>query len=916
MVNTRKRSREPEFSDKDVRETKRRSGALTVTVCENIVDLTLSDSDDGNDKQTCAASASIATIATIATTDNDNHPSPIIPLGPQIGPEDICFGMLSMRATASDAGRLPATSTAATLSFEDNLIRIHLVGVERSVAILVCKPLPLLLSRFAITLKATICGRAPKPILEKQRGNTVSSSNITMGAMLYSVRIFVYGQVYQKEQVGDFLAAEGLFLQHPHASEIEYGVKYLNPQYLLPPGSETMPSPDKLSVSTCCVGRERPGPDALDDVEKNAIYRIFNTFNGPGEIQTDIKPSLRLTTTLKRHQIEALVMMIEKEEGIFEGAQFPSMWVPFKAPDGKFRYQNIVTKLFETERPVSVRGGILADEMGLGKTLSSLALICHSLDRREQAASTSAPRATLIVTPKSTIYGWESQIVRHICPKRVKWVTYHGSDRHQQHSRLDAYDVVLTTYETLRAEEGKRDSLLEHEWERVILDEAHRIRNPSSKTFQTVQSLHAQYRWCLTGTPIQNRLEDFGALLNFIGVPPFDSVSAFDKFIVGPISSKRKNSLDLLRKVVRATCLRRTKLDYAAALCLPRKSERIERVQMEREDRELYEFFKHFSYLRAAKATATNKGGAQILVLISLLRLICNHGAALLSEAALNVWRERDDTSLAWKVLEAETGQCAVCTQSTQESRSDGSRMEELSCGHRICENCAAATSQTLCHKCEATPDPGPCSSSSLPLRTSVTNTLAMQYNPSAKVKALLHNITGRQSLSGNTTAAIKFSVVFSHWTKMLDLIATALHEQGLLFQRIDGRSSLVQRKEALRVFGSDPQCNVMLASIGAAGEGIDLTAASSIHIVEPHWNPMAEAQAIDRVHRIGQKRDVEVVRYIMRESIESYVQWIQQDKLRLINEVLSPSDHCKENVTQGRWRVSTLICQHLYSIF
>ncbi|OJJ99038.1 hypothetical protein ASPACDRAFT_53171 [Aspergillus aculeatus ATCC 16872] len=880
MIHPRKRSCAPQPGDRAIKKAKRQSDAVTASVCEDIIDLTLNDTDDGNGARDCAASASIAE----ATT-------------------------LTMRATASDDGRLPGTCTAANLSFQGNLVRIHVEGVERNVAILVCKPLPLLLSRFAITLQATICGRAPKSNFEKvkhPKGKAATSLSITTGVRFYSLRIIVYGSISEKERVGEFLAAEAMFLQHPHPSEIKCGVQYLNPQYLLPPGSETMPSPDQLSISTCCVGSARPGLDVLTEEEKSAIYRIFNTTNASGDIKVDIKPSPRLTTALKRHQVEALVMMIEKEEGIFEGAQFPSMWVPFTGPDGKFRYQNIVTKLFELERPVSVRGGILADEMGLGKTLSSLALICHSLDRREQAAPTSIPRGTLIVTPKSTIYGWESQIARHICPRRIKWLTYHGSDRHQWHSTLSAYDVVLMTYDTLRAEEGRKDSLLEYQWERVILDEAHRIRNPSSKTFHAVHSLHAQYRWCLTGTPIQNRLEDYGALLSFIRVPPFESANAFNNLIIGPASSKQTDSLDLLRKVVSATCLRRTKLDYAATLCLPQKSERIERVQMEREDREIYEFFKRFSYLRAAKAMPTNTGRAQILVLIGLLRLICNHGAALLPEAALKVWREQDDTSLAWKALEAETRQCAVCIQSVPESRSEGSQMEELGCGHCICETCAAGVSQTLCPKCEATPDPSPFTKAPSPLRTSVSNTLAMDYNPSAKVKALLHNITQRQGLSDSTTAAIKF-VVFSHWTKMLDLIATALQRKGLSFRRIDGRSTLIQRKEALEVFGSDPECNIMLASIGAAGEGIDLTVANSIHIVEPHWNPMAEAQAIDRVHRIGQKRDVEVVRYIVRESIESYVQWVQRDKLRLINVVLSPSDRCTKDITQERWKPSSM---------
>lgn len=113
----------------------------------------------------------------------------------------------------------------------------------------------------------------------------------------------------------------------------------------------------------------------------------------------------------------------------------------------------------------------------------------------------------------------------------------------------------------------------------------------------------------------------------------------------------------------------------------------------------------------------------------------------------------------------------------------------------------------------------------------------------------------------------------------MLDLIGTALRDKEVAFCRIDGQSSLPQRREALELFGragsaggtnNKHRPTIMLATIGAAGEGIDLSAASTVHLVEPHWNPMAEAQAIDRVHRIGQQRDVDVIRYIVKDSIET----------------------------------------------
>ncbi|CVL08518.1 uncharacterized protein FMAN_05219 [Fusarium mangiferae] len=191
----------------------------------------------------------------------------------------------------------------------------------------------------------------------------------------------------------------------------------------------------------------------------------------------------------------------------------------------------------------------------------------------------------------------------------------------------------------------------------------------------------------------------------------------------------------------------------------------------------------------------------------------------------------------------------------------------------------------------------------SLPLSEAMTKNASKPVPPpSAKVQALIRNITRADKTPGSGVKQPK-SVVFSFWTKMLDLVGHALSSQGFRFQRIDGQSSISQRKIALETFGSDPECSVMLASIGAAGEGIDLTSASAVHIVEPHWNPMAEAQAVDRVHRIGQQRDVEVIRYIANDSIEQYVQWMQRDKQRLIAESLSISEEKLQDVNEVRWK-------------
>ncbi|KAF5242043.1 hypothetical protein FANTH_8878 [Fusarium anthophilum] len=825
---------------------------------------------------------------------------------------DVCFGMLMVKATCTQSNLPTQGCTPVTLDFEGRLLRVREQNSNRRIAVAVSNALFRLVNEFAVTLTANVCGKKPPVVYTSmKKGQTVSEMD---GIKFCSLRIVIYGFVLQKDQISAILAQDELFLQHPGKNEFDRNVKYLNPHYLLPPG-QNMPEVEKLTTYACCPrwsSHSRELQTSMPEHEQNQILQIFNTTYQPISDLNKIETSPRLITGLKRHQVEALVMMIEKEAGVYENAQFPAMWVPHKSPSGDIRYQNIVTEMFKMSRPPPIGGGILADEMGLGKTLSMLSLVCHFLDEKEKRPDKvrDQPRATLIVTPKSTIYSWEKQIKTHIYADKIRWLTYHGFKRHETWTEIESQDIVLTTYETLRSDRAKESPLFEHDWARVVLDEAHKIRNSSSQIFAVISKLQTQSRWCLTGTPIQNSLDDFGALLAFIKVPPFETTGQFDHYITNPIKKNRRKGFSILRKVVAATCLRRTKAAYGQILNLPQKTERVEIIDMGREDRRLYEFFKRFSYLTAGLDKISKKKPAtNILVLISMLRLICNHGEALLPEAALKAWKERDSSVLSWEVLEANIKRCISCKSEIEESETAASLTEDLPCGHTICSRCASKLQSSIrltpCLQCglSAESQATPITGASLSLSGAMNGNASKPIPPpSAKVQALIRNISRAEKGPEGRVERPK-SVVFSYWTKMLDLIGFALNSQGVKFQRIDGQSSMSQRKVALETFGSDPECNIMLASIGAAGEGIDLTSASTVHIVEPHWNPMAEAQAVDRVHRIGQQKDVYVIRYIANDSIEQYVQWMQRDKQRLIAESLSISEEKPQGVDEVRWK-------------
>ncbi|KAH8704110.1 SNF2 family N-terminal domain-containing protein [Talaromyces proteolyticus] len=787
---------------------------------------------------------------------------------------DTCFGLLCMQAISSPGCSGPSECTPARLRFEGKVVCISLNTAQDTVAILVSETLSRLVHEFAVTMNATLCGKKQKTKHDSKK----QKDQYNTDPRFLSVRIILYGLLQQQDAIADTLAGGGLFLQHPGETEFNRNVKYVNPQYLLGPGQE-LPPIEELSVSTCCAPhgqRSAKVSDVLNESEVNKVQKIFDTATSLDELIPMIKPSSRLVTQLKRHQIEALVMMVEKEEGIYEKSHFPTIWNVSRGPNEQSRYQNIVTELYAMSPPPPIGGGILADEMGLGKTLSSLSVVCHYLDQinKNLPLSKNIPRTTLVVTPKSTIYGWEQQISNHIHPEKIRWITYYGSNRQETASDISLYDIVITTYDTLRSEEIRKGPLFANEWARVILDEAHRIRNRNSKTFRAVRSLRSRHRWCLTGTPIQNSLDDFGALLEFIQTPSLQTKDLFIQYITRPIKERKKDSIEMLRRVVAATCLRRTKSSHSVELNLPQKIKREVIVRLDPDDRELYEFFKRFSYLMAGNEKVPQRQSAtNILVLISILRLICDHGEALLTAAARKAWKERDEKLLTRTMLETNVKQCIFCYSDVEGENGSELVVEELGCGHVICDICVtklpSSDSQLSCLHCSVDKLQFPSSPTREALSPAgLTNPAGLRSPPSAKLKAILHNILQRQEPSGMNSQPRK-AVVFSYWTKMLDLIGNALDERQLSFQRIDGQLSLSQRKEALEKFGNDSRCNIMLASIGAAGEGIDLTAATSVHIVEPHWNPMAESQAVDRVHRIGQTHDVEVVRYIVDESIE-----------------------------------------------
>jgi superfamily II DNA or RNA helicase len=236
-------------------------------------------------------------------------------------------------------------------------------------------------------------------------------------------------------------------------------------------------------------------------------------------------------------------------------------------------------------------GGILADDMGLGKTVQCLAAI-------------EAP--ALVVCPTSVLANWAAEAGRFRPDLSV--ATYHGPER-----QLPRGGLTLTTYAILRLD---REILTGCAWRTVVLDEAQAIKNPESQTAAAARALTAEQRLCLTGTPVENRLEELWSALTFCNPGLLGSRRAFQDRFAGPIEAGRREPREALRRRIRPFVLRRLKRDVAAEL--PPRTEVVRRCTLTAEERELYQSVRTLSRRDAAEMLG---GGRTLQVLEVLLRM-------------------------------------------------------------------------------------------------------------------------------------------------------------------------------------------------------------------------------------------------------------------------------------------------------
>ena len=383
------------------------------------------------------------------------------------------------------------------------------------------------------------------------------------------------------------------------------------------------------------------------------------------------------------------------------------------------------------------KGGILADDMGLGKTIQSIALLLTN-PRPPHTSATSVTdkktlsanvgKSTLVVAPLALIKQWEGEIKNRVLDSHnLRVCVHHGPQRTKRSEDLKKYDVVITTYQILVSEHGSSSEREDEpqagcfgiHWYRVILDEAHTIKNRNAKATQACYALRAEYRWCLTGTPMQNNLDELQSLIRFLRIKPYNDLSIWKEQITRPMSQGRGGvAMKRLQFYLKAFMKRRTKdvLKQEGALNpggKPSKdghsngfkitARRIESVlaDFSPEERKFYDRLEQ----RTDKSLEQMMGGekmnyASALVLLLRLRQACNHpqllgGSMAKDKDALTTGQGLgSQTPRKSKVVEADidemadllgglsvkTKQCDVCQIELSE--------DEISAGYIRCAEC------------------------------------------------------------------------------------------------------------------------------------------------------------------------------------------------------------------------------------
>ncbi|CAI9108802.1 OLC1v1008493C4 [Oldenlandia corymbosa var. corymbosa] len=583
---------------------------------------------------------------------------------------------------------------------------------------------------------------------------------------------------------------------------------------------------------------------------------------------SDCDSSVRQSVT---HSFAALVPLLPLARGVPEPAGL-STGLTRNKEDAQFLEQlidnsqiddyNLCTELKVTLRRYQQEGinwlaflkrfnlhGVLCDDMGLGKTLQASAIVASDVAERAFANSDNHYPPSIIICPSTLVAHWVYEIEKFIDNSVLTTLQYVGSaqDRISLQSQFDKHNVIVTSYDVVRKD---IDYLKELFWNYCILDEGHIIKNSKSKVTIAVKQLKSQHRLILSGTPIQNNVLDLWSLFDFLMPGFLGTERQFQATYGKPLLAARDSkcsakdaeagalAMEALHKQVMPFLLRRTKDEVLSDL--PEKIIQDRYCDLSPLQLKLYEQFSG-SHVKqeissmvkvhdsdAGEVNRSTKPSSHVFQALQYLLKLCSH--------PLLVLPEKFPETLSPTMSELFPG------------RTDYS--SEL---HNIHHSPKLVALQEILEECGI-------------------------------------GIEGSNS-EGSVGVGEHRVLIFAQHKALLDIIERDLfrvHMKNVTYLRLDGSVEPEKRFDIVKAFNSDPTIDALLLTTHVGGLGLNLTSADTLVFMEHDWNPMRDHQAMDRAHRLGQKKVVNVHRLIMRGTLEEKVMSLQRFKVSVANAVIN----------------------------
>lgn len=493
---------------------------------------------------------------------------------------------------------------------------------------------------------------------------------------------------------------------------------------------------------------------------------------------------------------------------------------------------------------------ILADDMGLGKTCQVIAFLAHLYE-------TGVKGPHLVVVPSSTLENWLREF-SIFCPKLTVMPYYAGQAaradiREQIEEERDNINVVITTYTIAKAHKDA-SFLRSLDFSVCVYDEGHMLKNSKSTVYDKLIRIPAQFRLLLTGTPLQNNLQELASLLGFILPSVFKERKEDLEYI---FSAKAKTVDDTHSALLSAQRIARAKSMLTPfvlrrkkhqVIDLPRKTAHVGYCEMNAAQREIYTHETETVKQLIADREAGKKTGTKSANILMKLRQAAIHPL---------FFRRLYSNETLSRIAKA-------CLKDPKWALSDPDQIYEELQAYNDFEV------HTLCAK-------NPTALSKFTLKNE-------EWMMSGKVDKLCE-LLRRFKDNGDRT------LVFSQFTMVMDILENVLESLRIGFFRLDGTTSVEDRQSTLDAFHENTEIPVFLLSTKAGGAGINLACANKVIIFDSSFNPQDDIQAENRAHRVGQTREVEVIRLVMKETIEEQIYALGQTKLALDQRVAGDDD-------------------------